>query len=69
MKRKRFSEEQIIRILHDAEALGDVRKGCLQAPYCSQTLSRWRWRFGGMGVLEAQGLRLLEVSTLHVSVS
>jgi transposase-like protein len=30
MKRKRFSEEQIIRILHEAETLDNVREVCRQ---------------------------------------
>ena len=30
MQRQRFTEEQIIRILHDAELLGNVRDVCHQ---------------------------------------
>ena len=30
MKKKRFSEEQIIRILKEGEALGNVREACRQ---------------------------------------
>jgi hypothetical protein len=48
MKGKRFSEEQIIRILHDAEALGNVRDVCRQLNIAEQTLYRWRRQCGGM---------------------
>jgi len=59
MKGKRFSEEQIIRILHDAEAAGNVRDVCRQHNIAEQTLYRWRRQFGGMEVSEAKRLRAL----------
>jgi putative transposase len=37
MKGKRFLEEQIIRILHDAEVLGNVRDVCRQHNSTEQT--------------------------------
>ena len=60
MKGKRFSEEQIIRILHDAEAMGNVREVCHQHNIAEQTLYRWRRPFGGMEVSDAKRLRTLE---------
>ena len=42
MQHKRFSEEQAIRILHEAEMLGNVREVCHQYKIAEQTLSRWR---------------------------
>ncbi len=60
MKRKRFSEEQIIRILKEAEALGNVRELCRQHNITEQTFYRWRNKFGGMEVSEAKRLRELE---------
>ena len=60
MKGKRFSEEQIIRILHDAEALGNVRDVCRQHNSADQTLYRWRRQFAGMEVSDAKRLRALE---------
>ena len=60
MKGKRFSEEQIIRILHEAETLDNVREVCRQHNIAEQTLYRWRRRFGGMDVSEAKRLRTLE---------
>ena len=60
MKGKRFSEEQIMRILHDVEALGNVRDVCRQHNTAEQTLYRWRRPFGGMDIAEAKRLRALQ---------
>ena len=60
MKRKRFSEEQIIRILKEAEVIGNIREACRQNNVTEQTFYRWRNKFGGMEVSDAKRLRSLE---------
>ena len=60
MKGKRCSEEQIMRILHDAEAVGNVREVCRQHNIAEPTLYRWRRQFGGMEVTAAKRLRALQ---------
>ena len=60
MKRKRFSEEQIISILKEGEALGNVRETCWQHNISEQTYYRWRNKFGGMEVSDAKRLKGLE---------
>jgi putative transposase len=60
MKVKRFSKEQIIRILPEAETLDNVREVCRQHNITEQTLYRWRRQFGGMEVSEAKRLRTSE---------
>ncbi len=60
MKRKRFSEEQIIRILKEGEAVGNVRGVCRQHNISEQTYYRWRNKFEGMDVSEVKRLKGLE---------
>src|SRR5918912_2612660 len=60
MKGKRLTEEQIMRLLHEAETLDNVREVCRQHNIAEQTLYRWRRQFGGMEVSEAKRLRTLE---------
>jgi putative transposase len=60
MKRKRFTEEQIIGILKEAEQAGNIREVCRLHNLTEQTFYRWRNKFGGMDVSEAKKLRELE---------
>ena len=60
MKRKRFSEEQIIGILKTAELSGNIRSACAEHNVSEQTFYRWRNKYGGMEVSEAKKLRDLE---------
>jgi putative transposase len=61
MKARRFSEEPIIHLLHQAEH-GEQPIGtlCREHGISEQTCSRWRQKFGGMTVPNAQRLRELE---------
>jgi putative transposase len=60
MKKKRFSEEQIIRILKEAESGGDVRQTCRKHNIVEQTFYRWRQKYAGMSVPDARRLKALE---------
>ena len=60
MKKKRFSEEQIIRILKDAEGADNVRDTCREHNVTEQTFYRWRRKYGGLEVSEAKKLKDLE---------
>jgi putative transposase len=60
MKRKRFTEEQIIAILKEHEA--GVRVPDLVRKYSvsEQSIYRWKSKFGGMEASDAKKLRGLE---------
>ena len=60
MKRARFTEEQIIGILKEAEAAGNIRAVCREHNLTEQPFYRWRNKYGGMDVSEARKLRELE---------
>jgi putative transposase len=60
MKSSRFSEEQIIGILKQAEIGVKVRDLCHQRSISDHTYYRWKAKFGGMEVSEAKRLKALE---------
>jgi len=60
MKGKRFTEEQIIGILNEAEQTGNIREVCRAHNVTETTFCRWRSKFGGMDVSDAKRLKELE---------
>ena len=60
MKRKQFSEEQIIGILKEAEAGAVVTELCRKHGMSSATYYAWKAKFGGLEVSDARRLRALE---------
>ncbi len=60
MKRSKFSEEQIIGILRQAEAGVRVADLCRQYGISDATFYKWRSKFGGMSVSDAKRLKQLE---------
>lgn len=60
MKRKRYSEEQIIGILKQQEVGLSVKELTRQAGITEQTFYRWKSKYGGMEVSDAKKLRQLE---------
>ena len=61
MKRKRFTEEQIITALKEHEAGAAVAEISRRMGITPATLYRWKAKFGGMEISEAKRLRQLEV--------
>jgi putative transposase len=59
MKRQRFSEEHIRRIVPEAEPLDHVREVCQQHTVTEQTGYRWRRQCGGLAVADAKHCRTL----------
>lgn len=60
MKKSRFTEDQIIGFLKQAEAGLPVAEVCRQGGFSDATFYKWRARFGGMDVPDARRLRELE---------
>lgn len=60
MKKSRFSEEQIIASLKEAEAGRKIVDICREKGISDATFYSWRSKYGGMDVNEARRLRQLE---------
>jgi len=60
MKKSRFSEEQIIGFIKEAEAGMPVAQLCRKHGFSDASFYKWRAKFGGMDISEARRLRELE---------
>lgn len=60
MRKSKFSEEQIIGFLKQAEAGVPVADVCRKGGFSDATFYKWRSKFGGMEASDAKRLRALE---------
>ena len=60
MKRKRFTEDQIIAVLREHEAVMKTGDLARKHGISEATLYNWKAKFGGMDVSDAKRLRALE---------
>src|ERR1700681_588499 len=60
MKAKRFTEEQIIAVLKEAEAGAKTKELCRRHGISEATFYNWKAKYAGMTVTEARRLKELE---------
>ena len=60
MKGKRYSEEQILRILKEVESGKSVALVCREQGVSEQTVYRWRSKYSGIDIAELRRLKELE---------
>jgi len=60
MKRRRFSEEQIIAVLREQEAGTKVADLCRKHGISDATFYNWKAKYGGMDISDARRLKALE---------
>lgn len=66
MRKSRFSEEEIIRVLGEVESGQRVKDVCRAHGISEGTHYRWRSKYGGMAVSKARRLRELEQENLQL---
>jgi putative transposase len=60
MRKSRFTEEQIIGILKEADAGAQISELCRRHGITETTFYRWRKKYGGLDGTEARRLKQLE---------
>lgn len=58
--KKRFTEEQIIGFLREADAGLKIKDLCRKHGFSEPSYYGWKAKFGGMGVSDAKRLKVLE---------
>ena len=64
--KKRFTEEQIIGFLGEAEAGLSVKELCRRHGFSEASYYLWRSKFGGMSVTDAKRLKALEIENARL---
>ena len=60
MKRKRYSEEQIVRVLEEASSGTPVTEVCRKYNISNPTFYEWKKKYGGMSASDVRELRAVK---------
>ena len=69
MRKTRYSEEQIIRVLQEVESGAKVKDVCREHGIADGTYYRWKSKYGGMDVSEARRLKELELENRRLKTA
>jgi putative transposase len=64
--KKRYTDEQIIGFLNEAEGGIPIKELCRRHGFSEQSFYLWRNKFGGMNVSDAKRLRELETENARL---
>ena len=63
MKKKRYTEEQIVGIVRRVETGVGIAQICRECGVSEATVHRWKKKYGGMEVSEVRRMKQLEMET------
>lgn len=66
MKKSKFTEQQIVFALHQAETGLKVSEVCRKMGISEATFYNWKKKYGGLGVSELRRLKMLEEENMKL---
>jgi putative transposase len=66
MKKSKFTEQQIVFALHQAETGVKVEEVCRKMGISEATFYNWKKKYGGLGVSELRRLKMLEEENIKL---